>query len=143
MQLMILIPVLALLGLFGETVATATASHAQLEMSVEYPTRFRYKMLHSVTVSLVNISDEPLATVLVGFDRDYIERFSTVTFTPPVKHITEDEYLVEVTALEPGESRIISAAIQAEQYGKHTGVIAATSEHAEALQVSIETITFP
>ena len=51
---MILVPVLALFGMFGETVDSMSAANAQLEMRVEYPTRFRYKMIDSITVSLHN-----------------------------------------------------------------------------------------
>lgn len=141
--LMMLIPVLALFGLFGETVNSVDASSTPLEMRVEYPTRFRYKMIDSIRVSLFNKSDQPLATVQVGFDRAYIEGFSTVTFTPSVKHITDSFYFVEVNDLQPGETRIISVTIQAEKYGKHQGTITADPENSDALEVSIATFTFP
>lgn len=141
--LLILVPVLALLGMFGETEDKVTISNPQLEMQVDYPTRFRYKMIDSVTVSLSNSSAEPISTVEIGFDRSYVEGFSTVTFTPAAHQITDTAYVVEVADLQPGETRIISVEIQAEKYGRHQGAITATAENAEALRVVIKTFTFP
>ncbi|HEY3477015.1 MAG TPA: hypothetical protein VGK56_20520 [Anaerolineales bacterium] len=140
---MILIPVLALLGMFGESYHEITTSNPDLEVQVRYPTRFRYKMIDAVTVSLTNISAQPFATAHIGFDREYVEGFSAVIFTPSVKHITDTVYLVELNDLQPGETRIISVSIQAEEYGRHKGTITVTPENWEALQVSIDTFTFP
>ncbi|HSL30461.1 MAG TPA: hypothetical protein VK900_14775 [Anaerolineales bacterium] len=141
--LMILVPLLALLGIFGKTHHAVTASSPQLEMRVEYPTRFRYKMIDAVTVSLTNISAQPITALEASFDRTYIEGFSTVIFTPAIEQITETAYLIEVTDLQPGETRVVSVAIQAERYGMHQGAITVTPGAGEALYVMIETFTFP
>jgi hypothetical protein len=143
MPLIILVPVLAMLGVFGETLDSVMVSNPQLEMHVEYPARFRYKMIDSVRVSLLNISTRLIPTVRVEFDQAYVEEFSTVTFTPSVKHITDSVYMVEITDLEPGETRVISVTIQAEKNGRHEGTITATPENSAGLQVSIVTVTFP
>jgi hypothetical protein len=141
--LMMLIPILALLGLFGETVDMVSSSSQLLDVSVEYPTRFRYKMIDEVTVSLANVSEQTLPSVLVRFDRQYIDGFSTVTFTPSIKATTESDYLVEVSNLQPGETRVITATIQAEKYGMHRGSISTGPEDGGELEVSIATFTFP
>lgn len=143
LPVIMLIPILALLGAFGETVGSASASNAQLELRVEHPTRFRYKMIDEVTVSLTNSSSQAFPTLQVAFDRQYIEGFSTVTFTPAVSHITDEAYVVELTDLQPGETRMVAASIQAETYGNHSGVITVTPENGEALQVTVGTFTFP
>ncbi|HSL43670.1 MAG TPA: hypothetical protein VK897_09580 [Anaerolineales bacterium] len=141
--LMMLIPILALFGVFGQTVSSVDASNPQLQMHVEYPTRFRYKLIDSITVSLFNASNQVIPTVNVHFDRPYIERFSTVTFSPSIKTITENAYIVEVTDLQPHETRAISVTVQAEKYGKHGGTIWAAPEGSEGLRVQVDTITFP
>lgn len=140
---MLLIPILALLGVFGETVHMATASNSELEMHVKFPTRFRYKMIDSITVFLHNTSDQPLKTVNITFDRSYIQGFSTVTFTPSVKQITGAGYIVELSDLQPGETRFIFVSIQAEKYGNHQGVISAKPDSGDGIQTSINTFTFP
>ena len=141
--LLILVPVLALLGMFGKTHHEVAASSSQLEIRVEYPTRFRYKMIDAVTVSLTNLSPQPINTLAISFDRSYVEGFSTVTFTPATEQITETVYLVELTDLQPGETRVVSVAIQAERYGLHEGAITVIPESEEELRVLIETFTFP
>lgn len=141
--LMMLIPVLAIFGAFGETVHEVTESSQNLEMHVTFPTRFRYKMIDSVTVSIRNTSDQPITSVHITFDRAYIESFSTVTFTPSVKHVTEEVYVVELTDLQPGQVQIVSLSIQAEKYGNHQGVITAKQGSDEGLQAHITTLTFP
>jgi hypothetical protein len=140
---MMLIPILALFGIFGETVHQVTASSPNLEMHIKFPARFRYKMIDSITVLLHNTSGQPLTSVVVTFDRGYIQGFSTVTFTPSVKHVTEDVYLLELSDLQPGETRVISVSIQAEHYGSHRGTITAKPENGDAIQTSIYTLTFP
>ena len=141
--LMILIPILALFGLFGESVESVRTSSQQLDMIVEYPTRFRFKMIDELTVSLSNASEQTLPSVLVSFDRQYIDGFSTVTFTPSVKSITDSDYIVEVSDLKPGQTRVITATIQAEKYGMHRGLISTGPEDGSDLEVSVATFTFP
>lgn len=143
LPLIMLVPILALLGIFGETVDSTVISSPQLEMRVEYPTRFRYKMLDSITVTLRNVSGQPISALDVRFARAYIRGFSTVTFTPPVKSITEEDYILELNDLQPEETRIITVSIQAEKYGTHKGTIRVTPESAESVQVSLGTFIFP
>ena len=110
---------------------------------MEYPTRFRYKMIDAIDVSVFNASSETIPVVQVRFDRSYIEQFSTVTFTPSVKEIAADAYVVELNDLQPGETGAVSVTIQAEIYGNHSGTVTATSENADDLQVPVGTFTFP
>jgi len=141
--LMMLVPILALFGVFGESVHSVSTSGQQLDTSVEYPTRFRYKMIDEVIVSLSNVSDQAIPSVLVNFNRRYIDGFSTVTFTPSIHSITDSDYIVEVIDLQPGETRVISVTLQAEKYGMHRGTISAGPDEAEEVAVSIDTFTFP
>jgi hypothetical protein len=141
--LILLLPILALIGLFGESVAAENASNPQLMVEVEYPTRFRYKMVDSINVSVENTSTQPLSVVSVRFDRPYIESFSTVTFTPQVKTVTAADYIVELTDLQPQEVRIIAVEIQAENYWQHEGTITAVSDNNESVTLALNTFVFP
>lgn len=140
---MLLVPVLALLGIFGASKESVRASSSQLELQVEYPTRFRYKMIATIAVSLFNASPQALDIVQVRFDQSYISHFSTVTFTPSVTYITHEFYIVEVTDLQPGETRLVSVDIQAEDYGRHRGHITALPENGGEALVALDTFTFP
>lgn len=140
---MLLIPILALLGMFGETDHEQTIANPRLEMQVTYPTRLRYKMIDAVAISLTNTSAQTIPTLQIEIDRSYVEGFSEVTFTPAIDQITGTVYIMELTDLQPGDTRVVSFAIQAEKYGKHQGAITVTPESEEALRVLIETLTFP
>ena len=141
--LLAVLPVLALLGVFGTTRGEASAQSAALELHVEYPTRSRYKVINAIEVSVRNLTEQPLSTVTVSFDETYISKFSNVQFTPSVKTVTDEVYRVELSDLQPGETQLVSVEVQAEEYGAHRGTIKVAAGEAEAAQVDLATIVFP
>lgn len=143
MVYILILPVLAVLGVFGESFASIDASGPTLEMSVDYPSRYRYKMTNPVNVTLRNVSGEVLDTVTVSFDADYIDQFSNVTFTPSVDTVTGNEYQVELTDIGPGETRVVTVEIRAERYWRHSGTITASPGSGEPIEVKISTTVFP
>ena len=140
---LLILPVLAVLGVFGESFDSVDASGAALEMTVDYPSRFRYKMLNTITVEVHNVSGETLDTVTVSFDASYIDQFSTVTFTPSVETVTGNEYQVELTDIGPDETQVVTVEIQAERYWRHSGTITASPGSGEPVEVEISTTVFP
>ena len=48
---MLTVPILALLGLFGERTALAGARSATLDVAVSYPERFRYRQVQPLTLA--------------------------------------------------------------------------------------------
>lgn len=143
MALMFIIPVLALLGVFGNTQTSSQEEDNVLDVEVIYPTRLRYKMIDSLIISVENTSNTMLDTITVEVDQDYISRFSTVQFTPSVKSVTNDAYIVELSDVAPGETRIVSVMLQAEQYGPHAGTVNVYTGDREPLRFSIETFSIP
>lgn len=141
--ILLLLPVLALFGVFGETFQSAHASNTQLTVDVEYPSRSRYKMINPVTVSVENTSSQTLSVVQIHFDRDYIDNFSNVSFTPEITKVTDEVYIVEITDLQPQETRVVSARIQAERYWLHEGNVTAVSGTGQSVSLSLDTIVFP
>lgn len=134
-----LVPVLALFGVFGVSRDTARASTAELLIEISYPSRFRYKQIDRIHAFVTNRSQRQLDTVTVAFDSAYIARFSTVKFTPSALRA----YEVELTDVHPGERRLISVELQGEEYWRHQGEISATSGSADTARVRIDTIVFP
>lgn len=141
--LLMAIPVLAVLGIFGESFEQVTQSSEDLSMTVEYATRYRYKMINNLSVDLVNESDQTLPVLSVSFSRDYIDQFSTVTFTPSVKEITGTAYIVELTEVAPGESRSVQVELQGERYGQHQGAVGASAEGIASVELQLTTFIFP
>lgn len=141
--LLMVIPILALFGVFGESFQKANASNAEFDMTVEYPSRFRYKMTNPVEVSLTNKSSRPIQNLTVDFEHSYISKFSEVQFTPQPKEVTGDSYKIELTEIMPGETRRVSASLQGEHYGSHQGFVRAKSESGSGSEVQMETFIFP
>lgn len=141
--LLAIIPILALFGVFGTTTGEMSTESAELQLHISYPTRFRYKTINSLTVEVRNRSGQALPAVTVNFDKSYLSRFSGVTFTPSVKTVTGEVYTLELTDVQPGETRTVDVEIQAEEYGGHSGFISATAGDAEAARATVNTFVFP
>lgn len=140
LPLMLLIPVLALFGVFGETWGRADDVSADLALRVEYPTRYRYKQINALEVFVENVSGGPLDTVVVAFDPAYVLRFSTPTFIPA----PEVPYEVELLDVQPGEVRLVVAELQGERYGRHRGAVEAYRPgSSDTARVAVSTIIFP
>lgn len=138
--LIFLVPILALFGVFGESRDVVASRSAELGMTVEYPTRYRYKQIDRVQVLIENESNAALDTVVVAFDPAYISRFSTLMFIPSAS----EPFDVELLDVGPGEARRVWAEIQGEAYGRHSGTIEAyTPGGRDTARVFVSTIIFP
>jgi len=141
--LLMLIPLLALLGVFGESIESANASDDTLQLEVRYPARTRYQLPGILEVTVTNSSDHAMEQVSIGIKTDYIEQFSEVTFTPSVSSINDEVVEIELTDIPPGESRLVTVDLRGERYGKHDGTITAAVNGSDVLDVAISTIVFP
>jgi hypothetical protein len=133
---------LALLGVFGESAATVDGRSADFAVQVQYPGRFRYQAHTPLVVTLRNLSDQTLA-VTVDFSTDYISQFPDITFNPPISQITAEAYEAALADVLPGETRIVTAALDGGQYGQHNGTIRISAPGAAPVQLEIETFVFP
>lgn len=143
MVVIIGIPVLALLGLFGETRDTIEQSSDSLDVSITYPSTFRYKMIENVNITVENTSGQSLPTIRVLVDSAYIDQFSTVKFTPSVQTVTGDHYIVELQDIAPGEARVVTIEIQAENYGQHEGEVRLEGEGIDPVTLELSTTSLP
>ena len=137
--LLLLIPLLGLVGVFGETRDTARVRTAELSVEVEYPTRNRYRMQDDLRLDLTNTAAGPLDTVVVEVDTAYASRFSSVVAIPAF----ERPYVIELTDLEPGETRRVRVQMQGERYGQHGGELRVSAGGADTARVVLRTFIFP
>jgi hypothetical protein len=143
MAIMLLIPILALAGAFGESFTTVEAVSRDLRLTVDYATRYRYKMLNSLVAEIDNLTDTDIPKLTITFSRDYIDWFSTVVFSPAATLITDTVYEVELQDVRAGETQVVAVELQGERYGIHTGLITAVAEGLEPVSVEVSTIIFP
>lgn len=133
------LPLLALVGVFGESKARVELQNDTLALDLSYYDRFRYKLLNPIEMEITNRSGQPLERLLIRFDPAYIDQFSTVVFKPDLKEV----YTVELTDIQPGESRQVRVELQGERYGLHQGTITLEPSTGESLEVPIETLIYP
>ena len=140
--LLALLPILAAFGTFGTLRGEAGAETAVLELHVSYPTRFRYKTVEPLEVEVRNLSSEALPTVVVRLETDYLSAFSDVQITPSPSLVTEEVYEVALSEVQPGETRLVSLELQAQNYWRHRGTISVTAG-SDAAEVEVASFVIP
>lgn len=140
--LILCIPALAILGVFGHEVASVQSVANDFQMFVTAPTKLRYKMLDSFDIIIRNTSEAPL-NIKISLDNSYFSNFSTVSFSPRPSEITSKKYTFLFSQIPARQTRRLSATMQAENYGKHSGAVVANSESGTAAYVRLSTIVFP
>jgi hypothetical protein len=143
MPLLMLIPLLALFGVFGETFATVEEANATLAVEVTYATRYRYKLANPLEVSVHNRSADRLSVVEVRLTKAYIDQFSGVSFTPQPEAITDEFYIIELHDLAPTETRVVSVTLQGEEYWRHTGRVVVSTTGTQPVTLPLVTWIFP
>ncbi len=138
--LLAVFPVLGALGYFGETWADTRAEDGGLAASIRYPDRFRYKELNSLTLQIRNAGESVVDTLTIAQDTALANRFSTVHAIPSFTRA----YEVELTAVQPGETRLVVVELQAEEYGRHEGPLTITANGSRTpLRVPLSIVVFP
>ena len=127
-----------MIGLFGPKTDSDEVRTEVLELSAEYPSRLRFQNSERLIVRIHNRSDAPLAEVSVAFDAEYIHAFTAVAFDPA----PESPYMVDIGELAPGDSRLLSVQITADEYGSHRGWISVSAGGTNA-RLELSTFVFP
>ena len=136
--LLAVIPLLTLLGVFGEGRATTRVVSPTVEMRVVYPSRLRYRQIGLLEVAVRNVSGHALDTIALSLDTAYVTRFSSVRIEPAPRLA----YTVALTAVKPQETRLVAAELWGQDYGSHAGHVVATTS-GDSVSSPIHTFVFP
>lgn len=136
--ILILIPLLAMLSVFGETRATAEASDGPVHVEVDYPTRLRTGQRSEIEVRVRNLSAAALTAVTLSFDPDYFARFADVSFMPG----PGAPYELELTGLGPGETSVLRIELEGDRAWRSHGRISVHHDGGAA-HLPLSTFTFP
>lgn len=132
------LPALAVVGLFGPKTEVVRGRSGAIDWSAEYPSRLRHQNSERLVVRVRNRSQSPLAGVSVAFDPVYIHAFTAVAFDPA----PETPYIVKMPNLRPGESRLVSLELTANEYGSHQGSVSLSAEGVHD-KAELSTFIFP
>jgi hypothetical protein len=141
--LLILIPILALFGVFNETYSTATGSSADFELQVKYPVRGLYNMPHTIEVTIRNKSEQVVPSLSLSFDKNYMDAFKQIVFLPDDLTITDQGYTVNLTNVQSGEMRVVTVSVEPDRYWQHWGSVTVIADGAESAKVQLESFIFP
>lgn len=136
---MILLPLLALLGVFGREESVVRRSSTELMLEVRYSSRLRYKQSNPLVVTVTNISGRPLSHVSVSCDSAYFAAYDNLMFIPEAQR----PYVIPVGSLAPGEQFRIRIDGQPEERGSNTGYITARTDGGKPTTVTLQTFVFP
>jgi hypothetical protein len=136
--LLMLLPVLAVFGVFGETRGSADATGDVIRVEVDYPRRLRAGKWSEVQVRIRNVSGAVLNDVAVTFDASYLDHFSRLTFTPPPTL----PHAVELSELHPGATATVRLEFEGDRPWWGRGRIG-VAHAGDTAAVFISTFTYP
>jgi hypothetical protein len=138
MPILILIPCLALFGVFGETTGRAEAASSSIAEAVIFPSRLHYRQSATMEIRVTNRSAAPIDTVTVAVDPAFLSAFTALRFDPS----ENSDFSVRLLDVKPAEKRSVFIALSGEKYGRSSGrVVARAAGESTAVQVS--TFIFP
>lgn len=140
--LLFVIPILTLLGFFGQTLETKQALNDVLAVQVTYTTRVRYTNPAPMSLDITNRTAAPLSHVTVALDRAYMDGFDDLNILPAPTMMTDSAILIDLTDLQAGQTQRIAVEIKAGPSGVYAGTITVSAD-GNVLKIPIETLSFP
>lgn len=137
--ILMLLPLLALLGVFGREETIVRTSSSEVLLEVSYSSRLWYKQNNPMAVTVTNTSGRLLNNVSVRCDSAYFATYSNLTFIPDI----QNAYVLSVESLAPGEHLSIRIDGQPEKQGRSTGYITVYAGNEKSATVTLETFVFP
>lgn len=146
--LLMLLPILAVAGVFGSSMTTESAANDALALRVESPIRTRYNLPDRLHIEVTNLASSQPVTVTVEFSRAYVDAFADVSFFPDVQEVTPEVYRVALPEIAAGEARVIDVEARADKYWQHIGQVTASVANGSpggdaAVSVPLRTFTYP
>lgn len=143
MSLIALIPLLALLGVFGEVDQRISTTGASFTVQAEYPARTRHRVFETITITITNAAQQAYESATVEVSEDFIASFAEVAFDVEVDRITPEAYVFQLDDFQPGESRIIGVELRADRYWQQNGIVRVSAPGAEPVELTISMFVFP
>lgn len=137
-----LIPILALLGVFGETSTTLYAAEGDLELTVQYSNRILFQGLDGTEIAIHNNGDQRLERVTLSIDKAYLDAYSDISFSPDVTRITGDAYIIELLNVQPGQTQVVTMDSRGKLVGSHQGMIDVTAG-AQSVSLMLDVFIIP
>lgn len=136
--LLLLIPILAAFGLFGEHFRTQQARQGRLAVVITYPDRVHYRQTLGVHLSVRNMGTTTIDTITVQYDTTYLNAFLISDATPSLG----PSYVVPIIGVRPGETRLTTLALAGDHDGRSHGSVQ-VSTSTDTVRIPLSTFVFP
>lgn len=137
--LLLLIPILALLNVFGVQHENISYTGNGVEINGKYPVKMRYGQEEFLRLEIKNGSKQDLKGTRVIVDKSYVERFDGAEFSPDVT----ENYSVNLGTLKRGETKIFSLKLKAGKGGTYDGGLTVMSQNKQLYRTDVETVIYP
>lgn len=137
--ILLLLPVLALAGVFGETRATSSLTHDGVHYDVEYPTRLRAGQHSVVQVRATLLGGAAGDTLEVELDAGWMQRFTRISVVPE----PETPWRMLLPLAEPGQSAEVRIELEGRRLWRAEGAVRVRRAGGQPRDVAIRTFVFP
>jgi hypothetical protein len=120
LPILFLLPVPAVLGVFGEARDDARMAFGGVELAVDYPSRLRSGQRSEITVRVRNSAADPPGPLFMVWDTAYLHGFAALERLPGRQGVSP-----HAVALAPGEEWTIRLELEGGALWQHRGSVAA------------------
>jgi hypothetical protein len=136
---LLLLPVLALFGVFDTVRAERVVWAGDLSVVVRWPSRIRETQSEQAEVELRN-AGEGTVSARVAFEGPWLDAFRDVRIDPGA----HEARTVALEDIAPGETRRVRVQLRAEKPGRHTGMVHVLREPGDRVAaVPVATLVLP
>jgi hypothetical protein len=139
MPLLLLVPLIALTGFFGDTSRRTQVATSGLRVELEHPERQRAGQRREIRIEVWNLSGAPVEEVVVELDPAYMDRFATLSSTPEPR----DAYRLVFEGVEPGARHHARIETEAVRAWRSRGRLLVTSSAGDSAALELRTFVFP
>lgn len=139
LPLLLLVPVLALAGTFGEQRQTHAIASDAVHFEVDYPTRMRTRQHSHLSVHVVRVGGEASDTVRVEFDPAWVQSFARLELLPQPAR----PWIVELAGVEVGDTAVVRLGLEARERWRRSGYIRLQDGRGGSRDIAIRTFILP
>jgi hypothetical protein len=132
------IPLLALLGVFGEQYSDASGAGSGLAAAIHYPSRIHYRQSLSFRVTVQNTAATAADSIVVFLDPSFMRAFTAVQLSAAVRA----PYSIKLEHVAAGERRSVFGELAGERYWSSAGVVRVSGPQGQ-LSIPVSTFVFP
>jgi hypothetical protein len=141
--ILILVPLLAVFGVFGTTYASVESAGERARLRVDYPERVFTGESNEMAIHIRHVGTGDMTGIELWIDQSYLEQFTDVRFTPDITTLTDEYAIIALENLAQSETRLVTIELAGHAVGSHEAEIRLRADGTEEATVRFSTLVFP